>query len=101
VITSKDVSKKRSSDNPTSEGPHKKKRAGTRQSRPIKGCYPPAGAPDATNDDSDAHDEATATKSKTTSKKAAKKTSNNAKSMEDKTSLLDTDVAVKKKSVKK
>jgi hypothetical protein len=105
VTTSKDVSKKRSSDNPTSEGPNKKKRAGTRQSRPIKGRFPPAGPPDATNDDSDAHndsdahDEATATRSKT-SKKAAKKTSNNAKSMEDKTSSLDTGVAVKKKSAK-
>jgi hypothetical protein len=99
VTTSKDVSKKRSSDNPTSEGPHKKKRAGTRQSCPIKGRFPPAGPPDATNNDSDAHDEATATKSKT-SKKAAKKTSNNTESTEDKTSSLDTDVAVKKKSAK-
>jgi hypothetical protein len=85
VATSKDVSKKRSSDNPTPEGPRKKKRAETGPPCKIKGRYPPAGAPDATNDDSDAHDEATTTKSKT-SKKAAKKTSNNAKSTEDKTS---------------
>jgi hypothetical protein len=99
VATSEDVSKKRSRDNSTSEVPRKKKRAVTRPPRPIKGHYPPAGAPDAMNNDSDAQDEAATTKLKT-SKKAAKKTSNNAKSMEDKTSSVDTDVAVKKKSAK-
>lgn len=95
----KDDSKKRSSDTTTTEVPTKKLGSSSRKPGKIKGRHLPASPPDANDQDSDVPDPTT-TKSMT-SKKGGKKTANNVKSKEDKTSPVDTDVDVTKKSAKK